>query len=103
MIMKKLVKENLNEKWTPEFSGDTPADQGMRAARRDNYTDNDDILQQVKAHCENVIVGAEVYFQSLEDEGMDPEDLDSDEIENYTSNEAARNLAYQILDIINKA
>lgn len=99
--MKKMVKETIYEEWRPEFPEDTPADQGMRAARRDNYTDDNDILQQVKDHCEEVIAGAEEYFQSLEDEGMDPEDLDVDEVENYVSNESASNLAHQILAIIN--
>ena len=32
---KNIVKESLNE-WRGEFEGDTPADQGARAARRDN-------------------------------------------------------------------
>ena len=36
--MKKLVKENLKEDWRGEFEGDTPADQGMRAARKENYS-----------------------------------------------------------------
>ena len=105
--MKKLVKESLSEDWHGEFPGDTPADQGMRAAKRDNYADKDEdeVLQQIKDHCENIIQGSEEYFQSLEDQGMDPDDpegLDSDEIENYASNSAASDLAHQILDIINK-
>lgn len=35
--MTKLVKESLSEKWEEDFPGDTPADQGMRAARKENY------------------------------------------------------------------
>lgn len=37
--MKKLVRERLKEDWAPEYSGDTPADQGIRAARRDYTVD----------------------------------------------------------------
>lgn len=36
----KLVKESLYEKWHPEHPGDTPADQGIRAARYEDERAN---------------------------------------------------------------
>lgn len=93
--MRKMVKESLNE--FGNRYGDTT---NFSVSRKE---DCENKLQQVKKHCEMIIQGAEEYFQSLEDEGMDPDDLDMDELENYTSNSSASDLAHQILDIIKKS
>jgi hypothetical protein len=85
--MEKLVKEKLNE-----------VDYNYRSRKN---VEKEHIIAQIKKRCEDIIAGAEEYFQSLEDEGMDTDELDSDEVENYVSNESASNLAHQILDIIN--
>lgn len=86
--MKKMVKESLNEE-----------DYNYRSRKN---VEKESVIAQIKKRCEDIITGAEEYFQSLEDEGMDTDDLDTDEVENYVSNESASNLAHQILDIINK-
>lgn len=96
--MRKMVKENLDESLN-EFGryGDTT---NFSVSRKE---DCENTLKKVQKHCEDIIQGTEEYFQSLEDEGMDPDDLDIDEVENYASNASASDLAHQILDIIKKA
>lgn len=91
--MRKMVKETLSE---AEFY---PGYENQTGPKEDK---NAKIIRKIKAHCEIIIEGAEDYFRSLEEEGMDPEDLDMDELENYASNSSASDLANQILDIINK-
>lgn len=99
--MKKVVIESLNEgEYYSGYGGVDPYEPYSKeevALRK-----ADDALQKVKKHCESVIVATTEYFQSLEDEGMDTDDLDSDEKEYYISNTATSDLANQILNIIKK-
>ena len=83
--MKKLVKESLNEGFQDKLGSWT----------------EEQIISAIKKHCETIVTGTEEYFKSLEDEGIDSDNLDIDEVENYVSNESAYNVAHQILEIIN--